>query len=171
MFFHKKRLKFHSSAVKLTPWSTVLLRGWQSLSWSVAPTWYGNRQFITVFTKAHGCALTSLFWKQLTISHSFCKIHFICILPNTPSCPKKISSLQIVKLKWCMLFLSPCSYRPPWIDHLTIHTKRRQNVTLSYNYRVQKGSGAHPASYPMGTMGSFYGSKADGAWSWPLISI
>jgi hypothetical protein len=29
-------------------------------------------------------------------------------------------------------------------------------------HRVQNGSGAHPASYPMGTMGSFPGSKADG---------
>jgi len=28
-----------------------------------------------------------------------------------------------------------------------------------------------PASYPMGTRGSFPGSKAVGAWSWPLISI
>jgi len=28
-----------------------------------------------------------------------------------------------------------------------------------------------PASYPMGTMGSFPGGKAAGAWSWPLTSI
>jgi hypothetical protein len=30
---------------------------------------------------------------------------------------------------------------------------------------------AHPASYPMGTRGSFCGDKAAGAWSWPLTSI
>jgi hypothetical protein len=30
-------------------------------------------------------------------------------------------------------------------------------------HRVQNGSGAHPASYPMGTRGSFLGSKAAGA--------
>jgi hypothetical protein len=30
---------------------------------------------------------------------------------------------------------------------------------------VQTGSGAHPASYPVGTMGSFVGGKAAGAWS------
>jgi hypothetical protein len=36
---------------------------------------------------------------------------------------------------------------------------------------VQNGSGAHPASYPMGTRGSFPGGKAAGAWSWPLASI
>jgi hypothetical protein len=30
---------------------------------------------------------------------------------------------------------------------------------------VQTGSGAHPASYPMGTRGSFPEGKAAGAWS------
>jgi hypothetical protein len=38
-------------------------------------------------------------------------------------------------------------------------------------HRVQNGSGAHPASYPMGTRGSFPGGKAAGALSWPLTSI
>jgi hypothetical protein len=39
---------------------------------------------------------------------------------------------------------------------------------FSLHSRVQKGSGAHPASYLMGTRGSFPGSIAAGAWSWPL---
>jgi hypothetical protein len=34
---------------------------------------------------------------------------------------------------------------------------------LSLHHRVQNGSGAHPASYPMGTRGSFPGGKAAGA--------
>jgi hypothetical protein len=34
---------------------------------------------------------------------------------------------------------------------------------FSLHHRVQNGSGAHPASYPMGTRGSFPGSKAAGA--------
>jgi hypothetical protein len=34
---------------------------------------------------------------------------------------------------------------------------------LSLQHRVQNGSGAHPASYPMGTKGSFPGGKAAGA--------
>jgi hypothetical protein len=34
---------------------------------------------------------------------------------------------------------------------------------FSLNHRVQNGSGAHPASYPMGTRGSFLGGKAAGA--------
>jgi hypothetical protein len=38
------------------------------------------------------------------------------------------------------------------------------------HHRVPNGSGAHPASYPMGTRGSFPRGKAAGAWSWPLPS-
>jgi hypothetical protein len=34
---------------------------------------------------------------------------------------------------------------------------------FSLHQRVQNGSGAHPASYPMGTRGSFLGDKAAGA--------
>jgi hypothetical protein len=34
---------------------------------------------------------------------------------------------------------------------------------FSLHLRVQNGSGAHPASYPMGTKGSFRGGKAAGA--------
>jgi hypothetical protein len=44
------------------------------------------------------------------------------------------------------------------------------SIFLSYN-RVQTGSGAHPASYPMGTWGSFPGGKTAGAWSCPLTPI
>jgi hypothetical protein len=36
------------------------------------------------------------------------------------------------------------------------------NFSLHHRY-VQNGSGAHTASYPMGTRGSFPGSKAAGA--------
>jgi hypothetical protein len=34
---------------------------------------------------------------------------------------------------------------------------------FSLNHCVQNGSGAHPASYPMGNRGSFPGGKAAGA--------
>jgi hypothetical protein len=34
---------------------------------------------------------------------------------------------------------------------------------FSLHHRVQNGSGTHPASYPMGTTGSFLGGKAAGA--------
>jgi hypothetical protein len=33
---------------------------------------------------------------------------------------------------------------------------------FSLHYRVQNGSGAHPASYPLGTRGSFHGVKRPG---------
>jgi hypothetical protein len=42
---------------------------------------------------------------------------------------------------------------------------------FSLHHRVQDGSGAHPASHPMGKRGSFPGGKAAGAQSWLLISI
>jgi hypothetical protein len=42
---------------------------------------------------------------------------------------------------------------------------------FSLHHRIQNGSGAHPASYPMGTRGSFSGCKVAEAWSWPLTSI
>jgi hypothetical protein len=42
---------------------------------------------------------------------------------------------------------------------------------FSLHHRVQNGSGAHPASYTMGSRGSFPGNKAAGASSWPLTSI
>jgi hypothetical protein len=42
---------------------------------------------------------------------------------------------------------------------------------FSLHHRVQNGSGAHPASYPMGTRDSFPGNKTAGSWSWPLTSI
>jgi hypothetical protein len=41
---------------------------------------------------------------------------------------------------------------------------------FSLHHRTQTGSGAHPASYPMGTGGFFTGAKAAGSRSWPLTS-
>jgi hypothetical protein len=42
---------------------------------------------------------------------------------------------------------------------------------FSLHHHVQNSSGAHLASYPMGTRGSFPGGNAAGVWSWPLTSI
>jgi hypothetical protein len=42
---------------------------------------------------------------------------------------------------------------------------------FSLHHGVQNGCGAHPASYAMGTRGSFPGVKAAGEWSWPHTSI
>jgi hypothetical protein len=40
----------------------------------------------------------------------------------------------------------------------------------NFLHAVQTGSGAHPASYPMGTGGAFPGVEAVGTWSWSLTS-
>jgi len=42
---------------------------------------------------------------------------------------------------------------------------------FSLCHRVQTGSGAHSASYPIDTGGSFPRSKPAGAWSWPFTSV
>jgi len=42
---------------------------------------------------------------------------------------------------------------------------------FSLHHCIQNGSGAHPALWWIGTMGSVPGGKATGAWSWPLTSI
>jgi hypothetical protein len=39
------------------------------------------------------------------------------------------------------------------------------------HHRVQNGSGAHAAFYPMGTRDSFPGGKAAEAWLWPLYLV
>jgi hypothetical protein len=42
---------------------------------------------------------------------------------------------------------------------------------FSLQHRVQTGSEAHPAPYPMGSRDSIPGDKSAGAWSWLLTSI
>jgi len=42
---------------------------------------------------------------------------------------------------------------------------------FSLRHCIQTGSGAHPASYPVGILVSFPKAKAAGAWRCPLISI
>jgi len=42
---------------------------------------------------------------------------------------------------------------------------------FSLHHRVQTGSGAHPASYPISTRCPFRGGKVVGAWSWSLTYI
>jgi hypothetical protein len=41
---------------------------------------------------------------------------------------------------------------------------------FSLHHRVQNGYGAHPASYPMYTGGSFPGGKSAKAWTWPFTA-
>jgi hypothetical protein len=58
------------------------------------------------------------------------------------------------------------------LDHRMIGVRSSVGAgNFSLRHSIQAGSGAHPASYPMRTTGSFPGRKAAGAWSWPLTSI
>jgi len=62
-----------------------------------------------------------------------------------------------------------CRWATSWtIGVLGFDSAEAGNFSLYH--RVQNGSGAHPASYPMCTRISFPGGEAAGAWSWPLIS-
>jgi len=46
-----------------------------------------------------------------------------------------------------------------------------ESGNISLLHRVQIGTAAHPASYPISTRGSFPGDKAAGTWSWPLTPM
>jgi len=50
-------------------------------------------------------------------------------------------------------------------DRLSIPGRGRD---FSHLHRVQTDSGAHPASYPMGSGGRFPGGRTAGAWSCPV---
>jgi len=54
---------------------------------------------------------------------------------------------------------------------LEVNSELEQAREPYFPHRLQNGTGDHPASCPMGTRSSFSGSKAAGAWSWPLTSI
>jgi hypothetical protein len=58
------------------------------------------------------------------------------------------------------------SYRPMFIcmeDRVSRVRFPAGGGNFFLHHRFQNGSGAHPASYPMGTRGSFPGGKAVGA--------
>jgi len=62
---------------------------------------------------------------------------------------------HIIRLLYTFTFLCPQIYCDSSFQNVFRFTVR--------NHSVQNGSGAHTASYPMGTRGSFPGGKAAGA--------
>jgi len=62
-----------------------------------------------------------------------------------------------------------------WKSLISLCTKKAHRFPqigfLWFDCRVQNGSGAHKASYPMGMGRLFPGDKAAGASKWPLTSI
>jgi len=79
-----------------------------------------------------------------------------------------------VKCRWEIRYWGSCT---PCDCHL--FATSRISLTLMFTHcryeanrtATATSSAAHPASYPMGSGGSFSGCKAAGAWSWPLASI
>jgi hypothetical protein len=117
------------------------------------------------YSRSASQEITHLLWKPkvhyrtlVPIRHNFSKINSNIILQST------LRSLRVVAgiSQWYRAGL-----RAGWSGVRV--PAGAQNLSL--HHRVHNGSGAHPASYPMGTRGFFPGSKATGAWSWPPTSI
>jgi hypothetical protein len=76
-------------------------------------------------------------------------------------------------------FHTACTYWPEQREEFIVaiglfllwFDPRRGLEIFLFHHRVQNGSGAHPASYPMGTRGCFPGGEAAVERSWPLTSI
>jgi hypothetical protein len=91
--------------------------------------------------------------------------------PDHPARSPVITSFS----KSCKVFF-PQSKRPRFITirnngNIFIYTVWKVNRTGFPRMHLQHDSGAHPASYPMDTRGSFPGGKVAEAWSWTLTSI
>jgi len=66
----------------------------------------------------------------------------------------------------------PCSsseVRSYELDDRGSTPDRNRRGVISLRHRVDIGSGAHPASNPPRTDGSFTVVKAAGPWSWPFV--
>jgi hypothetical protein len=57
-----------------------------------------------------------------------------------------------------------------WIVLVVGTLKKFVWISANKLHFVQTDFGAHSVPYPMRTGGSFPGSKASGAWNWPLAS-
>jgi hypothetical protein len=96
----------------------------------------------------------------------------ICLLlkytgPINLSIVGKCTLVNIHDTSWC----SSVSMESRLQDEWPVSVPGRGNDrTFSFYHYVQTGSGAHPATYPMGTRNSYPMGKAAKAWSWPLTS-
>jgi hypothetical protein len=132
-------------------------------------------------------------WTGMTIALGFHLAHRKCFPSPLVLFPSDdlvwgniLHAWMVRKEKWSSHIRSAvdtsASYPPSLLSFENWTRKHRKKSVLycasssssgnfSLHHRVQTGSGAHPASYPMGTRDSFPGGKAAGAWSWPLTSI
>jgi hypothetical protein len=73
------------------------------------------------------------------------------------------SSLTLLSRQLCNFSLSVCTALGYMLDDRGSRVRfPAGDWNFSLRCRIQNCSGAHPASYPMGTMGSFRGGKATG---------
>jgi hypothetical protein len=96
--------------------------------------------------------------------------------------------ILFLTVRWEEFNLLTCNYRPgePYLGFLygIAQSVQRHGTCWTAGVRflagardfsllhsVQTGSGAHPASCPMGTKVPFSGSRAAGAWNWPLFIV
>jgi hypothetical protein len=133
--------------IQLTPWSWVLLQKLPITQiFKKFSETYGTRRFITMFTTARQQFLSWARWIQSTPPH------LISLRSILKLCSHLSLDLQI------FLFLS--EFPTKILYAFLISSLLRPELLWD-----------PPASYPMGTRGSFLRGKAVGAWSWPLTSI
>jgi hypothetical protein len=136
-------------------------------------TFHGTWTFITVIKRASHWYLWDS-WLQYT--HYFFKIRFNIILPSTPMSHKWSAPSSPTKILYVFLIKGCDSSVGIALGYGLENRNSRVRFPAGagnffLHHRVQNGSGAHPASYPMSTRGTFPRSKAAGAWSWQIISI
>jgi hypothetical protein len=104
--------------------------------------------------------------QQLKCDHS-CGLWFVCqrFRPRTPSflCNSRVLGSSTTEIRRHIGIGAGMAIR--WTTGLRFPTGPRECSLL---HSVKTGSGAHLASYPLGTGGYFSGNKTAGACSWPL---
>jgi hypothetical protein len=141
---------FQTALVHTNLYSATIL--WWPLS--CATTSSGRKKRVTFAEGEIQSAKLCTFWETLTFNYRDIKWSMsrgiFTIAPTRILTGHELSSLAV--------------------HDVTLYTVRvrlpAEAGILSLRHRVETGSGAHPASYSMGTRG-----KAVGAWSWPLTSI
>jgi hypothetical protein len=128
---------------------------------------------------SHNLLLTSRFYLEQALNES--KISSVsrtainCVFSECVSCPTG-RDVRFLLIQMCCTVDRSTWYRSCPSLHFVKHSDSRFRFpagagNISLHHRVQNGSGAHPASYPMSIRCSFPGGKAAGAWSWPPPSI
>jgi hypothetical protein len=158
---------------------------------------YGTRKFFTVSTRDRNLSLYWASRIQQTPSNQIFYGTFYDCPPSFPTkilyaflicpirtiCPAHLLLFDFINLilfyekyelssSLCSLLLSLRSRIAQWysVGLRTGWSGVRVPAVAGnfFHHRVQNGSGAHPASYLMGTRDSFPGGRAAGAWSWLL---